>query len=49
MYADDVILISETASGLQNCLNQHSKYCERWNLEINTPKRRLWYLITVVD
>jgi hypothetical protein len=40
MYADDVILISETASGLQNCLNQHSKYCERWNLEINTPKSK---------
>ena len=40
MYADDVILISETASGLQNCLNQLSKYCERWNLEINTSKSK---------
>lgn len=40
MYADDVILISETASGLQNCLNQLSKYCERRNLETNTSKSK---------
>jgi hypothetical protein len=40
MYADGVILISETALGLQNCLIQLSKYCERWNLEINTSKSK---------
>ena len=38
MYADDVILIPESANGLQNCLNKLSDYCETWNLCINIDK-----------
>jgi hypothetical protein len=28
MYADDVILLSETSEGLQNCLDKLYNYCE---------------------
>jgi hypothetical protein len=41
MYADDVILISESAHGLQNCLNKLSDYCETWNLCINIDKTKV--------
>lgn len=41
MYADDVILISESANGLQNCLNKLSDYCETWNLCINIDKTKV--------
>ena len=40
MYTDDVILISESANGLQNCLNKLSDYCETWNLCINIDKTK---------
>jgi len=29
MYADDVVLLSETSNGLQNCLNKLSTYCKQ--------------------
>ena len=40
MYADDVILLSETAEGLQNCLDKLNKYCEQWGLEVNLKKTK---------
>ena len=40
MYADDVILISQSESGLQNCLNKLEKYCELWCLDINIDKTK---------
>ena len=40
MYADDVILLSETAEGLQNCLDKLYKYCEQWGLEVNLKKTK---------
>ena len=41
MYADDLILISETETGLQNQLNKLSEYCKRWKLEVNTAKTKI--------
>ena len=35
MYADDLILMSETKEGLQNCLNKLQEYTMKWNLKIN--------------
>ena len=35
MYADDVILLSESKVGLQNCLKKLYRYCEVWYLDIN--------------
>ena len=40
MYADDVILLSETADGLQNCLSMLEKYCKQWGLEVNINKTK---------
>lgn len=38
MYADDLLIMSETSSGLQSCLNSLHDYCLRWNLSINIEK-----------
>ena len=40
LYADDLILISETSFGLQNCLDKLSKYCKEWGLDINMEKTK---------
>ena len=40
MYADDVILVSESAEGLQNCLSRLNIYCDTWGLEVNIKKSK---------
>lgn len=40
LYADDMVLFSETKEGLQNCLNSLYSYCKTWQLEINTDKTK---------
>ena len=35
LYADDLILVSETSSGLQNCLDRLQEYCDKWRLTVN--------------
>lgn len=40
MYADDVLLISQSAKGLQNGLNILNAYCTKWRLQINTNKTK---------
>ena len=42
MYADDIVLISESAKGLQNCLNKLSNYCDIWNLSVNIDKYKVY-------
>jgi hypothetical protein len=39
-YADDLVLISESAIGLQNSLNILSCYCDKWNLTVNVDKTK---------
>ncbi|MCG8429684.1 MAG: hypothetical protein MJA29_00695, partial [Candidatus Omnitrophica bacterium] len=41
MYADDTIIISETADGLQKNLDALSEYCDKWKLKINTDKTKI--------
>ena len=41
MYADDMILFSETIEGLQNMLNTLSIYTEKWGLSVNTKKTKI--------
>ena len=41
MYADDLILISESQEGLQNCLNKLLEYTKRWNLKVNLKKTQV--------
>lgn len=38
MYADDTILISKSADGLQRALDQLHTYCAKWSLTVNNSK-----------
>ena len=37
-YADDLILITETKTGLQSCLDNLQAYCQKWRLTVNNKK-----------
>ena len=41
MYADDMMLLSSSESGLQKSLNVLSAYCEKWQLVVNTNKTKI--------
>jgi hypothetical protein len=41
LYADDLVLLSESQEGLQNCLNKTWGYCKSWGLEINYTKSKV--------
>jgi hypothetical protein len=40
-YADDLVLLSTTADGLQNALNTLELFCNRWRLSINIAKTKV--------
>ena len=35
LYADDLIILSRSKAGLQNCLSALAQYCRSWMLNIN--------------
>ena len=41
MYADDLILLSETKEGLQGQIDKLSEYCKKWKLEVNIKKTKI--------
>ena len=41
MYADDILLISKSPSGLQSCLNKLNEYCQKWKLQTNPQKSKI--------
>ena len=41
LYADDLIILSRSKLGLQNCLNVLSSFCETWMLKINSKKTKI--------
>ena len=41
LYADDLIIISESPEGLQESLNRVDQYCKEWKLEINVKKTKV--------
>ena len=41
MYADDLVILSETAAGLQRSLDKLQKYTEQWDLQINQVKTKI--------
>lgn len=43
MYADDLVLLSESYTGLQNCLNKLYSYTSRWNLAVNVNKTKVLF------
>ena len=40
LYADDIILLSESEKGLQSCLDNLNSYCHKWKLKINISKTK---------
>ena len=40
MYADDLVLISESKDGLQRQIDSLCEYCQKWKLKINTKKSK---------
>jgi hypothetical protein len=50
LYADDLVLLSSSPQGLQNCLEKLSVFCASWKLVVNisknyyfTPKNHSFY------
>ena len=41
LYADDLVLLSESKSGLQNCLTKLERYTKKWKLNINLKKSKV--------
>ena len=39
-WADDLLLISTTKRGLQNCLDKVHAYSQKWSLTVNTTKSK---------
>ena len=44
MYADDLIVISESYSGLHNAMDKLEDYCTSWSLRVNVSKTK--FMIT---
>ena len=40
LYADDLVFISESANGLQRCLNDLNSFCDKWHMKINLTKTK---------
>ena len=40
-YADDIVLISESADDLQNMLNVLNTWCNKWRLAVNETKTKV--------
>ena len=41
LYADDIILLSSTESGLQKSLDELNKFCSSWKLDVNKEKSKV--------
>ena len=41
MYADDIVILSQNSQGLQNAIDNLSRYCGTWNLKINLSKTKI--------
>ena len=41
LYADDLLIISESEEGLQNCISILEQYCNRWKLEVKLDKTKV--------
>ena len=40
LYADDLILLSRSQQGLQNCLNKLQSFCDDWKMTVNLKKTK---------
>ena len=40
MFADDILLLSESVEGLQKSLDKLSEYCKKWQLSVNVKNTK---------
>ena len=41
MYADDLVLLSNSKEGLQKCLEVLHVFCKNWKLNVDTEKTKI--------
>ena len=41
LFADDIVLLSDKASGLQRAMNLLEQYCKKWKLTVNLDKTKV--------
>ena len=41
LYADDTVILAESATELQNALDGMSEYCNIWGLQVNAAKTKI--------
>ena len=41
MYADDIVLLSNSSEGLQNLLDKFNSFCVKWDLTVNIDKTKI--------
>ena len=41
LYEDEFVILSESPTGLQNCINALDNYCEKWRFNINIKKTKV--------
>ena len=41
MYADDIVVFTNSREVLQNCLDKMYDYCQRWKLSVNLKKTKI--------
>ena len=49
LYADDIVIFSESANGLQKGLDILNEYCQRWKLSVNPNRSKIIILEKAVD
>ena len=41
LFADDMIMMSMSANGMQRCLDNLKSYCDKWHLEVSIKKTKI--------
>ena len=49
LYADDTVILSDTAENLQSSLNAFHNYCTEWQLNVNINKTKFLEHVTLMD
>ena len=44
LYADDLVILSTTAEGLQRSFDKLHNYCQQWKVEVNRSKSKVLYV-----
>jgi hypothetical protein len=42
LFADDTVLFAKTPGQLHSVLDQLDVYCDRWSIDVNRVKQKMW-------